>query len=519
MLTLPIYRDEACTNLFENIPIRDLAYTGFSTPPYTIYIGAKPYSGMLYSSGSLKYLEGVGLYTDDPFLSWERSRLPSDTRLYFKNGLSVLCQERAESGGSAGAMQFDSIQYRGMVVTGQNNERIVNYLNHPIIVAFRVQYAGLTYIGFSVCQDTISWGYFQPYILVESKFWEEAFGPSYAYGTGSDIAGGTGSGKITGEQIGRSANPSFRLPTGGNGLHAYRINGTAYASIQGYLWGESSTIAKSLWQKFQNKIHSPVSCIVACYRLPEAFMPSGTSTNAVQLAGTKLAPIAGSCSEVGLGMISSVVLEFPPVEAPFASFLDFTGVSCKIHIPLCGEIGVPVEEVYGRTVRIWYRVDQQNGNLAAFIEADGIPIAELTGNCGYPVPVVGGDDGTLERLGALATAAVQWYAGMKKEAATSIGSALGVGHETSIANANLAGSVSACLNGRAYMMWDYPTTSYPDGYGHDKGYPARGASGMLSTFSGGYGEFEINAADDWISGATDREKQEIIEALRGGVIV
>ena len=93
MLTLPIYRDEACTNLFESIPIRDLPYTGFSTPPYTIYIGAKPYPRMLYSSGSFKYLEGVGLYTDDRSAAGSR-RIPGFTSktgclFYVRNGLKL----------------------------------------------------------------------------------------------------------------------------------------------------------------------------------------------------------------------------------------------------------------------------------------------------------------------------------------------------------------------------------------------------------------------------------------------
>lgn len=522
-LTIPIFNDASFSSKFMDVSIVQIPYSGFSTALRTITIGGKQYSGWIYSSGEFKYISGVprSAYENAAFLSFQRSRIEPERRLYFKNGLSAICQERAMSGSSNGAMQFDTLRYNGSIVTGQDDESTVNDLNQVVVVGFTLQYNGLTYLGFTkilnLANDRIP--SFEPYIMVESKFWLDALNPAYDYGTGTDITGGTGTGKISAESVGRSATPTAKLPTGGSGLHAYKINAAAFSSLQGFLWGEASTLAKSLWQKFVNKTHDPISCVVACYRLPSAFMPYiGSSAAGIQLAGTMLSPIAGSCLAVDLGIDDSVVLEFPRVEQPFQNFLDYTGISCKINVPFCGEFSAPVESVYGRTVRIYYRVDQQNGNIAAYVDADGIPLAELTGNCAYSIPVVGGDSGMLERIGAIATAGLQLYAGNAAGALGTAASAAGVKHETQLVNSSLSGSVAACLNGRAYMIWTQTTTAYPAGYAANKGLPARSAYGAISSFSG-YGEFDVKIQDLNIPEATAAEKEEIVNLLRGGVIV
>lgn len=526
-LTIPIYNDSSFSSKFMDIPIVEIPYSGFSHAIGQITIGGKQYSGWLFSTGNYRHIQGVPrtAYENSVFLSYLQSRITSDKRLYFKNGLSAMCHEKAMSGSTNGQMQFDTLQYNGSQLTTQNNEVGINNLNQYVVVGFTLNYGGITYIGFTRCLNLANGRVpdFTPYIMVESKFWLDALNPAYAYGTGTDITGGAGSGKIDGETIGRSAAPTAKLPTGGTGLHAYKINSAAYSSLQGYLWGESSTLAKSLWQKFVNKTHDPVSCIIGCYRLPSAFMPMiGTAVNGIQIAGTMLAPIAGSCLAVDLGVEDSVTLEFPVVEQPFLNFVDFTGVTCKINVPFCGEFAAPVESVYGRTVRIRYRIDQQNGNLAAFIDADGTPLAELTGNCAYNVPVVGGDDGTLARLGAIAGVAGSLMAettiGTLTAALSASVGGLSAAPQPQIANCHLSGSVAACLNGRAYMLWTHVTTAYPAQYAHDKGIPARAASGSLGAFSG-YGEFDVRSEDVQIDGASESEKDEILALIRGGVIV
>lgn len=353
----------------------------------------------------------------------------------------------------------------------------------------------------------------------EKSFWESDFRESYDYGDGTDDDGGQGDGAIPHTNIPLSQTPQKVVPFGGHGLHAYRINNQAYNSIQGYLWGESSTIAKALWQKFQNKTHNPTSCIVGCYSLPADFMPSGSTASGVQLGGMLLTPISGVCQDVSqvLGFFDKTYT-FGAVAAPFHSWLDYSGIQIIMRIPFCGTVQLGAEYCIDKEITLRYRIDQLNGNLVCLIYADGRVIAEVSGNCGYTVPVSGGDDGTLQRLGAALSGVLQITAGNYAGALSSAAEAAGAVHQTQLVNSNLHGSMTACENRVPYIEWIYPTTAYTADYPAANGLPCE-FSGKLSDFSGGYGEFEVMEKDIDIPDATAAEKEEIISLLRGGVIV
>ena len=197
-LTIPIFNDASFSSKFMDIPIVEIPYSGFSHAIGQITIGGKQYSGWLYSTAEHKYISGVPrtVYENSVFLSYQQSRIPSDKRMYFKNGLSAICQEKAMSGSTNGQMQFDTLQYNGSRFTDQNNAVGINDLNQYVVVGFTLQYNGITYIGITRCMNLANGRVpdFTPYIMVESKFWLDALNPAYAYGTGTDITGGTGTG-------------------------------------------------------------------------------------------------------------------------------------------------------------------------------------------------------------------------------------------------------------------------------------------------------------------------------------
>ena len=215
------------------------------------------------------------------------------------------------------------------------------------------------------------------------------------------------------------------------------------------------------------------------------------------------------------------------IDPPFGSWLDFYGVMVKIHVPFCGEFVTEAEKIFNKEITIKYCVDHANGNLAAFVRANEYAIAELTGNVSYKIPVVGGEDGTLERLGAvlkIGVSAISAVSGAAEISAISAASAAadfaGAQYSTQVVNSDLSGSVSACTNGVAYIEFIYPNTAYPAGvYAKTYGIPAPYYAGKLSSFSGGYGEFDVIEDEFEIDGATENEKSEIIALLRGGVIV
>ena len=513
MKYIEIYKNSACTDLFQKIPCIMLnpdEITGYS---HTLSVGGKSYSYFDFSQGNA--LRGIPLIKASPFIGYTKHRVPTLTRMYFKNGLSCDVLE------ATWAVRLENFAANGQTIYMAANNNSVDSINMPDTWAISFVTEGKTFIGFlRFINQHDPWSTeVYPSCCIEEAFWENAISNPYDYGSGVDGDGGQGTGKIDSQNATKTTTPSGIVPigAGGKGLHAYRISHTGYGDVQGYLWGESSTIAKSLWQKFQNKTHSPADCIVGCYSLPSVFMPAASSSSGVHLAGMYLSPVTG-CYTTSLGF-ADYTITIPGVTPPFGSFLDYTGIVCKIHVPMCGDIPIPVEMVLNKEISIRYRCDQLNGNFVALIDNGSVIIAELSGNCLYNIPLVGGDTGELERLGAVTTGAIQIASGNITGAAGALAESLSAPYTVQVANSDISGSLTACENGVAWIEYTYPDTNYPANYGKTVGY-VTSLSGQIKNFNGyGYSEFVVDFDSMDIGGATDEEKAEIASILEAGVIV
>ncbi len=514
MAYLVLYRDATFTQLFFAFPALRMTYSRHDGGnPRTFTTNGKTYR---YFDLSYRFYDAQIPNAAATFDN-RRNRVPAQTFMYFKNGLRVDVLESTNPNDQGGGFWHWTINGQ-QVAPGRGQGTGATSYSCATCVEF--DFGGVTYIGFSDWTYNEPWNtWFTPNFCAEKSFWEDAIRPSYNYGEGVDDDGGQGEGAIPHTNIPLSQTPAKIVPFGGHGLHAYRINNQAYNSIQGYLWGESSTIAKALWQKFQNKTHNPTSCIVGCYSLPAEFMPSGSAASGVQLGGMLLTPISGVCQDISqvIGFYDKTYT-FGAITAPFHSWLDYSGIQIIMRIPFCGTVQLGAEYCIDREITLRYRIDQLNGNLVCLVYADGRVIAEVSGNCAYNVPVSGGDDGTLQRLGAVLNGMLQITTGNAAGALTSAAEAAGAVHQTQLVNSNLNGSMTACENRVPYIEWIYPTTAYTADYPAANGLPCE-FSGKLSDFSGGYGEFEIMEKDIDIPDATAAEKEEIISLLRGGVIV
>lgn len=504
MAYIQFYKDAACTELWASVPVVEVPYNRIYGNPIMV-------EG--FSVRDQSVLDGTGVIKTNPFLNY--NRMVDVQRYYCKNGYSL------DFGMTASNSTFRNYMYGSNPLAFSDQSALNDDSNHPRYWAIGFSADGKHYIGFTRILEP---NYFPDYLTVssafEDRFWESALRPAYDYGSGTDSDGGQGDGTIPHSDIPLTENPRRIMPFGGHGLHAYRVNLQAYNSIQGFLWGETNTIAKSLWQKFMNHNHTPVQCIVGAYSLPAPFMPSGAAASGVQLGGTILKPIAGSCQDVteSIGFLTTELYTFTTAPEPFHSWLDYTGIQAILHIPFCGTIQIAAEYVINRNVQFRYRVDQLNGNVVAIVYAAGRVIAEISGNCAYTVPVSGGDDGTLQRLGATLAGVLQLSAGNYSGALSSAAEAASAVHHTQLVNSDMHGSMTACENRVPYIEWIYPTTAYTPDYYRANGVPCE-FSGTLSAFAGGYGEFEVLPASLNIPDATAAEKEEIAALLRGGVIV
>lgn len=507
---IQLYEDAACTQLYAAFPTVPYTFQEIRSQPHDVTIDGKTYSMIGHADNSL--MIGVDLMQSNPPFLASRNRFPDGKTFYCRNGFRFTITEKLQSGLYTGTV---SDVYIGYFLF--NNGFTTSQTYDLSLYCIQTIIGGKLYYGFTHFYKNQQNRDCYAVILAQDDFWSSTFRPPYDYSAGSDEDGGQGTGAIPGQNATDSSTPSRIIPTGGRGLHTYLINITAYGDIQGYLWGDNSTLAKSLWQKFLNKTHSPISCVLGCYSLPGVFMPSATGNTGVHLAGMYLTPIGGTCSSVDLGFVDHEIT-FSPLDAPFHSFADYTCIACKLHLPIVGDISIPAEFIVNRTITVRYRVDQMNGNTVARVKSDGQVIAELSGNCAYNLPITGGDDGTLDRLGALANTTLQLSQGNVAGAMAQSATGLGAQFQTSVVNSSMNGNSTACQNGIAYIEYIYPTTNYPQQYGQVYGY-ACSISGTLIEFKGGYGEFEVNIDSMEIGGATLEEKEEIRNLLREGIMV
>lgn len=508
---IQLYEDSACTQLYAALPTVTFTFREIRANPQNVTIGDKTYKMIGHNDNPL--MIDVDLVQSNPIFAASRNRYPDGKTLYAKNGFRFTIKEKLENGfytGTVSNVYIDTLYYNDGWTTTQTYD-LDMFCIQTII-------NGELYYGFTNFYKNQQNGTAYAVILAQDDFWNSTFRPPYDYSVGTDSDGGQATGTIPNNASTASGTPSKIIPTGGRGLHTYLINNVAYGDIQGFLWGDNSTIAKTLWQKFQNKTHTPINCVLGCYSLPSVFMPSATGNTGVHLAGIYLSPISGTCASVTLGFVDKTIT-FAALAEPFHSFADYTCVACKLHLPIVGDITIPAEFIINKAVSVRYRVDQMNGNTVARVVSGGQVIAELSGNCAYNVPITGGDDGTLARLGALANTALQLSAGNVAGALAQSAAGLGAQFQTQVANASMNGSTTACQNGYAYIEYIYPTTNYPSQYGQVYGYACSVSGNLYNDFKGGYGEFEVNIDSMEIGGATLAEKEEIRALLQGGIMV
>lgn len=541
MKYIEIYNDAACKNLFAAIPCQALDYGGISGTPKAVNMGGHLYSCLGFINGDFFTFTSSDTTGLVPAFLSTKNRFPSGKTFYTKSGFNFNVTETSANWGncSVSGLKYNSTEVAsGLATQVQPNTTCALYFVE--VHAFDTTYYGLT--AFQRSDNTSS---LYAAFMTTGDFWETSFRPSFNYGTKPD-EGGQANGTIPHSNVGRSTVAPNTFPTGAQGFHAYIITHTGLDELQGSLWGEGSTLAKSLWQKFLNSKHNPIHCIVGCYRLPTRFMPLRLQSSGVHLGGVNIPISSGNCYTTNLRIYTLPSISTAVINPPFDSWLDYYGVSIKISIPFCGTITAPAEKVLGKAVSISYRVDQANGNLAALVYTGNYDyiLGELTSNVAYNIPVCGGDDGTLARLGAIGSNVISLgnsimtsmqnaFSGRPTATGESglsrmrnLSDIVAPPFTTQVANCNMAGSVAACTNGIFYVEYLYANVAYAgykqgnsqSDYAQAVGYPSY-AGGTVGSFRGGYGEFYV-IPNGWdVTGATAQEKNEIINLLETGVYV
>ena len=211
-----------------------------------------------------------------------------------------------------------------------------------------------------------------------------------------------------------------------------------------------------------------------------------------------------------------------------------------IWLPYIGYRELNTDEVMGKTIKVKYHCDVLTGDCIAFItrpyentSLDQV-IAQFSGNCAVRVPF-----GRLS-FDAAVSASIQLIGGAVGLAAGGIAGAAGLTESAGgISAAQISSQVSATTVGavnsmkttaersgnagasagfmsiqKPYLIREIPRQSLPENYKSFAGYPSN-LGGNVGSFSG----FTAIETIKLRVSATDQEKAEIIELLRGGVFV
>lgn len=232
------------------------------------------------------------------------------------------------------------------------------------------------------------------------------------------------------------------------------------------------------------------------------------------------------------------------VKKYYDSFLDFDSYTkVKIYLPYIGYKDLIADEVMGNTIHVVYHIDVATGDCVAFIEVNDGTYTQVTyqfqGNCGVRVPygrqsfdaavsaslnMLGGAAGTALAIGGATVAS----GGALAPAAAGIAAAQIAGQIGSMTASAVSGQKrtmerAGSIGGSAgymgiqypYLIRQIPNQSRPNNYRQLHGYPSN-IGGKLSTFQG-LTSIEHILLEGIV--CTDVEKSEIIEMLKGGVII
>lgn len=245
------------------------------------------------------------------------------------------------------------------------------------------------------------------------------------------------------------------------------------------------------------------------------------------------------------GIVDCGFVDMAPYWDNCFDFDPYTKIS--IFLPFIGFREINADEVMGGKIGIVYHVDVVTGDCVAFITISApsesiygpMPekvIGEHHGNCGVQVPIgrvshdaaVGASLNLMTTFAGMAVGAAAGYAGLaapqeisESQVASQLSSSTMTaveGMKTKVERAGaLGGNAGYMGNRKPYLIRQIPRQSKPDNYKQICGYPCN-KPGPLSNYETGtlacVEDIQLNNIP-----AMETEREEIIQFLRGGVIL
>lgn len=324
------------------------------------------------------------------------------------------------------------------------------------------------------------------------------------------------------------------LPAGGStatgSIKSFLVSPTIIQNIFARLWN-NSFFDVITWQKI---IEEPLDSIVSLHCIPCTPTASGSAT--IQLGNID--------TEVSAPVITNqyVQVDCGTVKIPeyWGSALDYSPYTNKIEIflPFIGIRPLKPEDVLKQDLKIVYNIDVLTGNMVANIKCGIAVLYKFTGNAKATIPITSRVYSALEAVmkgagqtvnatanGAM-TASARPDATPETIEASAQNAAAGAAISAAInvamskvqiqRSGDISGSTGLLDDFTPYIIIHRPIQSLPADFKKFKGYPSN-VTAYLSELVG-YTEVEYIHLEN-VTGATDKELNEITALLRGGVII
>lgn len=279
------------------------------------------------------------------------------------------------------------------------------------------------------------------------------------------------------------------------------------------------SLASFLWtDDFINAIKKlkgdPFDCIIGLHIVPLTV----TGAAATLHVGNVDTEISMTKSSKQFYEVNCGTLNLAPI---WDAYLDY---QCRIdiYLPFCGIHRLQPDDVFGKNLTLKYVVDIVSGAVIAYILQDGKVLYAYSGNCAYQIPVTGLNYSEMIRsaVQGIAMAGVGLATG-GMAAPMAAGALAGTAINTAISkpqiqkSGSLGGNAGYLGIGKPFIIIYAPNQCLPNNMPHYTGYPSMvtAALGSLTGFT------VVDSIHLDGIGATDSEKDEIMAALKEGVLL
>lgn len=188
-------------------------------------------------------------------------------------------------------------------------------------------------------------------------------------------------------------------------------------ALSNYMWSNMSEFIENLQKIFTNPMDYVIS--LASFPVTPDVGPDKNIYVGNFLTDIQMPPITRQFYEFNCGTVA--------ISEYFGSFLDYSpNTKARIMLPFIGDADLAVDEIMGKTLHLWYRIDLLSGACVAVLTINNSVYYQWTGNCSIQIPVTASDYSRLYAgiarvgitaaaiagggayIGALASAASNW---------------------------------------------------------------------------------------------------------------